>query len=291
MSVNDGSQGGRNGNRGNVLNYPYTGPWNCCGFEQPSQNLVNAFKTTPTGLPMLDTFNEVDVKNDEGLNATAPFTPYDGSLDPRLDHTVGRRGIPYLDHGIHSGKPWIRDQVYAGPYSPKKMVATKGFYHATNRNNSNNYRIIRLAHVLLWRAEVAVEENDLEKARTLINQVRTRAANPAGFVKMPNGSPAANYVINTYQTPFANQAEARKALRFENRLEFGMEGHRFFDLVRWGIAEQILNAYLAKEKQKRIYLQGATFTKGRNEYFPIPLPEIINSTVGGKETLTQNTGY
>lgn len=239
---------------------------------------------------MIDSFNNVDVKNDEGLDATAPFTPYDGPLDPRLDHTVGRRGIPYLDFGLHSGKPWIRDQVYAGPYSPKKMVATKGFYHATNRNNSNNYRILRLAHVLLWRAEVAVEENDLETALTLVNQIRARAANPNGFVKMPDGSPAANYVINPYQS-FTSQEEARKAVQFETRLEFGMEGHRFFDLVRWGIADQVLNAYLEKEKQKRIYLQGATFTKGRNEYYPIPLPEIINSTVGGQNMLQQNPGY
>jgi hypothetical protein len=119
----------------------------------------------------------------------------------------------------------------------------------------------------------------------------TRAANPAGFVKMPDGSPAANYVINTYETPFASQEEARKAVRLETRLEFGMEGHRFFDLVRWGIAAEILNQYLEKEKLKRIYLQGATFTKGRNEYYPLPLPEIINSTVGGQNTLTQNPGY
>lgn len=290
MSVNDGSPGGSNGNNGNILNYPYTGPWNCCGFEQPSQNLVNAFKTEG-GLPMLDTFNEVDVKNDEGLDATASFTPYEGPLDPRLDHTVGRRGIPYLDFGIHTGKPWVRDQVYAGPYSPKKMIPIKGFYHATNRNNSNNYRMIRLAHVLLWRAEVAVEEGDLEKAQELVNQIRARTANPAGFVKMADGSPAANYVISTYQAPFANQEEARKAVQFETRLEFGMEGHRFFDLVRWGIADQVLNAYVAKEQQKRIYLNGATFTKGKNEYFPIPQPEIINSTVGGENTLTQNPGY
>lgn len=296
MSVNDGSPGGQNGNAGNVLNYPYgTGPGGCCGFEQPSQNLVNAFKTTPTGLPMFDDFNEVDVKNDEGINSDAPFTPHQGPLDPRLDWTVGRRGIPYLDWGPHPGKAWIRDQVYAGPYSPKKAVFYKSdqgtYRHATNRNNANNYRMIRLAHVLLWRAEVAVEENDLEKARELVNLIRNRAANPAGYVKNADGTPAANYVIAPYLLPFASQEEARKAVRFETRLEFAMEGHRFFDLVRWGIADQVLNAYLAKEKTKRVYLNGATFTKGRNEYFPIPQPEIINSTVGGNPTLTQNAGY
>ena len=290
MSVNDGSPGGNNGNNGNILNYPYTGPWNCCGFEQPSQNLVNAFQTE-NGLPLLNTFNEVDVKNDEGLDAGNPFTLHTGPLDPRLDHTVGRRGIPYLDHGMHTGKPWIRDQSYAGPYSPKKAVWSKGFSHATNRNNSNNYRLLRLGHVLLWRAEVAVEENDLERARTLINQIRSRAGNPAGFVKMPDGKPAANYVISTYSSPFASQAIARQAVQFETRLEFGMEGHRFFDLVRWGIADQVLNTYVAKERLKRTYKNGSAFKKGLNEYFPIPQAEIVNSTVGGVNTLTQNPGY
>jgi hypothetical protein len=108
---------------------------------------------------------------------------------------------------------------------------------------------------------------------------------------MPDGTPAANYVINTYQTPFPDQEFARKAVRFEHRLEFGMEGHRFFDLVRWGIADEVLNAYVAKEKTRRTYLNGATFKKGVNEYYPIPLAEIINSTVQGKNTLTQNPGY
>ena len=150
---------------------------------------------------------------------------------------------------------------------------------------------MRLAHVLLWRAEVAVEENDLGRARDLINQVRTRAANPAGFVRMPDGTPAANYVISTYPSPFASQVIARNAVQFETRLEFGMEGHRFFDLVRWGIADQVLNTYVARERLKRTYKTGAVFKKGLNEYFPIPEAEIINSTVGGANTLTQNPGY
>ena len=65
-----------------------------------------------------------------------------------------------------------------------------------------------------------------------------------------------------------------KALKFERRLEFGMEGPRFFDLVRWGEAAEVLNSYLAEEKTKRDFLSSAVFTAGRDEYYPIPQREI-----------------
>ena len=297
-SVNDGAPGGENGNIGSTLNYPYGGGGvtTCCGFFQPSQNLVNAFKTDATGLPLLTTFNDADVTSDQGIEATAPFTPYSGTLDPRLDWTVGRRGIPYLDWGIHPGKTYVRDQAYGGPYSPKKHVMYRSdvgtnTFAGNPRLNANNYRMIRYSHVLLWLAEIAVEQNDLETARGYVNQIRARAAKPAGWVKLPDGTPAANYLIDTYNTVWTDQALARTAVQFESRLEFAMEGHRRFDLVRWGIADQTLNAYYTVEGTKRSYLKGVQFVKDKHEYFPIPLQEILNSQVGGQPTLTQNKGY
>lgn len=297
-SVNDGAAGGENGNIGSTLNYPYGGGGvtTCCGFFQPSQNLVNAFKTSADGLPLLDTFNNEDVPSDQGVDATAPFTPYAGTLDPRLDWTVGRRGIPYLDWGVHPGKTYIRDQAYGGPYSPKKHVMYRSdvgtnTFAGNPRLNANNYRMIRYSHVLLWLAEIEVEQGNLEAARTYVNQIRRRAANPDGFVKKVDGTPAANYVISEYTQPWTDQAMARKAVQFEQRLEFGMEGHRRFDLVRWGIAAETLNAYYAVEGNKRPYLKGVQFVKGKHEYFPIPLQEILNSQVAGKPTLQQNPGY
>ncbi|MFD1140507.1 RagB/SusD family nutrient uptake outer membrane protein [Larkinella insperata] len=297
-SVNDGASGGENGNIGATLNYPYGGGGvtTCCGFFQPSQNLVNAFKTDANGLPLLDTFNNADIKNDQGIESTAAFTPYDGTLDPRLDHTVGRRGIPFLDWGIHPGKLYIRDQAYGGPYSPKKHVMYRSdvgtnTFVSNPRLNANNYRMIRYSHVLLWLAEAEVEGGSLEKAREYVNQIRRRAANPDGFVKTPDGKPAANYVISEYTAPWTDQAVARKAVQFEERLEFGMEGHRRFDLVRWGIADQVLNAYYVDEAKKRPYLNGVKFIKGKHEYFPIPLQEILNSQKNGTPTLVQNPGY
>jgi hypothetical protein len=291
-------------NEGTTLNYPYTDPWGCCGFYQPSQNLVNAFKTSEQGLPLLDTFNETDVPNDQGLAWNAPFTPYSGPLDPRLDHTVGRRDILFKRYKIH-GSDFIRDQNYAGPYSPKKHIAEPEFFGigANPRLSANNYRIMRLGMVILWLAECEVELGNLERARELVNMIRERAANPAGFVPLAiqgeerndytivEGEPAANYVISTYDSPWTDADVARKAVRMETRLEFGMEGHRFFDLQRWGIAAETLNAYLAEEATKRTYLQGSSFEKGTHEYFPIPLEAIERSFKDNQPTLTQDPAF
>jgi hypothetical protein len=284
MSVGDGGSG-QNGSWGDNYNFPYgSAPGGCCGFFQPSQNLVNAFKTDATGLPLLDTFNEVDVTNDEGLSSTDPFTPYTGTLDPRLDWTVGRRGLPFLNWGVHPGKNWIRDQSFGGPYTFKKFFAYSGENAGAEspRANANNYRAIRFADILLMRAEVAVEENDLATALAIVNRIRTRAGNVV--VSDAAGKPAANYLVKPYPS-FPSQEYARKAVRFERRVELAMEGHRHFDLVRWGVADQVLNAYLAKESKKRTYLSGATFVKGKSEYFPIPQAQI---DIMGASVLKQN---
>ena len=288
FSINDGAPINNNGNRGATLNYPYGGGvTTCCGFYQPSQNLVNAFKTDDKGLPLVDDFNKVDVP---GINSST-FT---GNIDPRLDWTVGRQGIQFLDWGLHSAV-YVRDLSYAGAFSPKKNVPYKGdvgkFTTANPRFNTNNYRMIRYAHVLLMLAECEVEVGSLDKARTTINQIRTRAANADGFVKSPDGKNAANYKIGTYDVAWADKDVARKAVRFETRIELAMEGHRFFDLVRWGIADKTINDYLEMEQTKRTYLRGSKFVKGKHEYFPIPQNEIINSSADGKATLKQNPNY
>ena len=276
------------------LAYPYGGVWGCCGFYQPSQNLVNAYKTDGNGLPLLDeSYNSVNLKSDEGIVSTDPFTnDITTPLDPRLDWTVGRRGVPYYDYGIHPGRSWIRDQAYAGPYSPKKHVSKNsdlgGFTNVNNfRQTAKNYNVIRFSDVLLMAAEAEIEIGSLAKAQEYINRVRARAANPGSMVA---GAPA-NYQIQLYTTAFADQVVARKAVRFERRLELAMEGHRFFDLVRWGIADQVLNAYVAKEKDRRSYQKSsAGFTKGKNEYYPIPNRQIEVARVAGN-TLVQNPGY
>jgi hypothetical protein len=304
-TVNDGSSGGYNGNYGDILNFPYTGgPGKCCGFYQPSENLVNAFKTLH-GLPYLHAFGldfnapGDDVINDMGYNSNdTTFIPDTRPLDPRLDWTVGRRGIPYLDWGLHPGRDWIRDQTYAGPYSPIKNVyylAEEGTFSHTGGwgggISANNYSIIRYADVLLMAAECEVEIGSLNKARDLVNQVRERARRQETWVKMENGSYAANYEISLYPAsgslnPFNEQETAREAVRFERRLELAMEGHRFWELKRWGVAKKRLNDYLEIEKTKRTYLYGAEF-EDKNIRFPIPQTAIDRS----ERTLYQNPGY
>ena len=139
----------------------------------------------------------------------------------------------------------------------------------------------------LMAAEAEVELGNLEKAREYVNMVRTRASNPAGFV-MNGGAPAANYVINTYAATWTDATVARNAVRFERKLELSGEGHRFFDLVRWGVAATTLNAYLAYERSKvsASPFVGASFEAGKAEYMPIPQVEM--DILKG---LTQNAGY
>jgi hypothetical protein len=277
------------------LAYPY-GSFDagCCGFYQPSENLVNSFKVNASGLPFLDdSYNTTTLKSDQGINSSDPFTPDNVTpLDPRLDWTVGRRGVPYYDYGPHPGKNYIRDQNYAGPFSPKKHVykasdITVLTNTSNHRQTAKNYNIIRFADVLLMAAEAEIEIGSLATAQGYINRVRARAANPGSLVP---GAPA-NYQAKPYLLPFADQVTARKAVRFERRLELAMEGHRFFDLVRWGIADQVLNAYQAVERTRRTYKNGSGgFTKGKNEYYPISnrILEVANKS---GNTVVQNPGY
>jgi len=162
---------------------------------------------------------------------------------------------------------------------------------------------MRLGMVILWLAEVEVELGNLERARELVNQIRARASNPAAFVpraiqgeerndfEIVPDEPAANYEISQYNEAWTDAETARKAVRFETRLEFAMEGHRFFDLTRWGIAAETLNDYVESESQLRVYLAGKTFEEGKHEYFPIPLEAIDRSSVDGTPTLTQDPAY
>ncbi|HEX2969013.1 MAG TPA: RagB/SusD family nutrient uptake outer membrane protein [Bacteroidales bacterium] len=317
-SVNDGS-GAWNSSVGDVLNFPYKGggsPGGCCGFFNPTQEFVNSFRTSG-GLPLLDgSYNTLanavkndfglaknsNVDEDTGLAATDPdFTPDAGPLDPRLDWSVGRRGIPYWDWGLHTGADWIRDQTYSGPYNPKKAVYKKSQEKAltdisswTSGYTANGYRMIRYADVLLLLAECQIENNQLDAALANINAVRTRAANAAGWVKKidadlkPTDVNAANYVIATYPT-LGTQENARVILQMERKLELGMEGHRFFDLNRWGNTVPELNRVLTYEKTmpwgNKLY--GAATVGTEDIRYPIPLRQI-DLSVG---RIKQNEGH
>ena len=318
-----------NAEMGIGLNWPHGGDIGmCCGFHQPSQNLVNAFKVDADGLPLFDTFNDVDLKNDQGISSDQPFVPTTDEVDPRLDWTVGRRGIPYKDWGIMRGSNWIRKQSEGGPYMP----STKPFFKKSERYtlstttgwqtgvNANNWRYIRYAHILLWRAEVAAFENDLVTALDYVNQIRERAGNhvvmgrvtintlPPSVYPWGEGTtdadygvggavdwtqPAANYKIGLYPD-FANKEEAMRAVQWEQRLEFAMEGRRFFDLRRWddlpaGMRVDMaatLNAFQQGDLRIRSFMQGASF-ENRDKFMPVPQSQIDLQ----KGVIVQNPDY
>jgi hypothetical protein len=334
MTVNDGS-GGQNSNPGDILNFaagPNTG---CCGFYQPSYTLANAFQVDANGLPMFQIdvatgfpkYNVTDLPNDHGLLATDPFTPPANALDPRIDWTLGRRGIPYLDWGLCGGESWSRGDVV--PYNPIKNVfwaaqqattSENSVWGAPSQGTAINYNLIRLADVILWRAECYVEANQLDLAQADVNTVRGRMANnhsywvhqyldntkPQGGFYTDDAHLAANYKIGLYGTPAntgftANGQEyARQAVFMERQLEFGMEGHRFFDLQRYdglyggpepkGYMAAIQNAHIKADNRAphpNTVLKGAVFTQNKNELFPLPQNEIDKS----KGTLHQNPNY
>jgi hypothetical protein len=279
-SINDGTSLGRISTV-TGLNYPHGAPqYGCCGFHQPSQNMANAFGTDAGGLPKFETFNEgeIDFKT--------------ATVDPRVDHTVGIDGHPYkYQPDIPFSNSWVRDAGVYGYFQSMKeqQAADCSCYKKEGPfiGTSKNIDMIRYADVLLMQAEAYIELGQQAAALPLINQVRDRAAVSTGRTKKADGTNPSNYLIKPYSAGNWTQDYARKALQWERRLEFAMESPRFFDLVRWGIAEPTLNAYLAKEKTRRSYLNGARFTAGRDEYLPIPQREI-NFTKG---LYVQNPGY
>ncbi len=280
FTINDGTTNGRLSYE-DGLNYPHGAPqYGCCGFHASSQNLVNAHTTDANGLPNFDTFND----NIADLSTA--------TVDPRLDHTVGIDGHPYkYNNLLPFSNSWVRDPGTYGNFHTMRhqQLATSSSYFKFGpfMGTAKNEDILRYDDILLFQAEAYIELGQQDKALPLINQVRNRAAASTGRLKKLDGTFASKYNCKPYSATGWTQAYARKALQWERRMEFATEGPRFFDLVRWGIAEPTLNAYLAKEKVRRPFLLTAKFTAGRDEYMPIPQSEI--TFTGG--LYKQNPGF
>ena len=325
-SARDGEPSGWNSNWGERLNFPHSGShFGCCGFNQPSFNLVNFYQVDAAGLPL--------ALAGPAWNSPVPDSNFAGGVnrpvDPRLDWTVGRDNVPYKDWGLHN-RSWIRDASYSGPYSAKKN-AHEASDTATAENNvgwqptqTNDVvmHIFRYADMLLLLAEAEVEAGGaagLTNALTIVNQIRSRAGEvgqgcgsadtvltnryPAcvgntsltvALVQNPTvdsvSTPWARYRVGRY-TVFATQAEARTAVRYERRLELAMEGQRFFDLRRWGAADSTIANYMLTEKVRIPYKTLAAAFTARYARYPIPTVQIALSRVGTVDRLTQNPGW
>lgn len=301
-SMNDGSASAGRINWSHLLNTPQ-GPYNGDGFFIPSQDLINSYQTTEEGLPefgyqALPDFAKVSIDGDKTL-----ISNYSHNVDPRLDFVVGRPDVTWK---TYTESPclgqWVRDRGTYGYNCSKRFVVSPespDMYPGWPWGASPlNWHMIRYAHVLLWEAEADIELGDIAEGVRLINQVRERAARSA-YVKAwtdpskcfggtcPDfGGFAANYKIAAY--PESLTAEmARMAVRTETRLECAMEGERFFDLVRWGIAAEVMNRFIEREKTTRVYYQGTTFTSGRDEYLPVS----NNQYKFSGRNYVQNPGY
>ena len=272
-SINDGTTNGNcNWSNGLIVpNIPGVTDGGC-DFYKPSQNLVNAFKTDNNGHPLFDTFNEED---------------YDMSVDnadPRLFLTVGMPGLPYefnSDFIMDKSSTWSRSNGLYGYYvtlkqnvDPESEYLVKGSWWGTPMNHI----VLRYADVLLMRAEALIQLNDgrIQVAIDLINRVRNRAKASTAMIANYPSVYGVRYDVEPYYGTFT-QEEALKRLKFERRVELAMESDRFFDLVRWGEAESVLNAYYAAEADVCAIYSNAHFTKNKNEYLPVPFAQISAS--------------
>ena len=274
-STDDGTLYGRL-NFSDALNVPmkFSGS---CDFQKPSQNLVNAYKTV-NGLPEFSDYNKAD------YNANTD------KVDPRLYHTVALPGVPYkYDKKNIFDESWTRNKAVYGLYSSlKENVALNdpsSVLIDPFRANTKNKIVIRYADVVLMRAEALIELDREKEALPLINEIRERAKKSTGLIDYAENMDIALYVDNVncnWTKPYA-----REALRWERRLELAMESQRFFDLVRWGIADSVINTFYKEEAPKRTYYEDAHFEKNRAEYVPIPQQQINFS----KQVYKQNYGY
>jgi starch-binding outer membrane protein, SusD/RagB family len=315
-SAREGDPDGWNSNWGERLNLPHGGShFGCCGFHQPSFNMVNFFRVDAAGLPLAMTssaWNSPPLDPTPPATDTAQANPWRGqnfhagvsaAIDPRLDWTVGRDNAPYKDWGVHK-RSWIRDAAYSGPYSPKKnaheasdtATAENNVGWVPTQTNNVNIHLFRYADLLLLLAEAEVEVGSLVNALTIVNQIRARASQTAqgcgsADTTITNRYPSCvgNTTMAAPLIQGADQATARQAVRYERRLELALEGQRFFDLRRWGRSDTTITTYLTTERTRIPYLALATaYALPKYARYPIPTVQIELSNVGTEQRLEQN---
>ena len=240
-----------------------------CDFYKPSQNLVNAYRTDADGHPFIDTFNNKDYDLTQ-------------DADPRLFLTVGLTGLPYefnSKYMMDASSTWSRSNGLYGYYVTLKQnvdpdcgYMVKGSWWGTPMNRI----VFRYADVLLERAEAYAQLNETGEAIKLVNKIRLRAKQSTGMIANYPSDYGVKFNISTYNGSYS-QEDALKIVKMERRLEMGMESERFFDLVRWGEAEKVLNKYFAEETNNCSIYGDAHFTANKNEYLPIPFSQVAAS--------------
>lgn len=250
-----------------------------CDFYKPSQNLVNAFKTDENGLPMLDNYNAKDYEMSSDY------------ADPRLFLTVGMPGTPYMfnsDFIMDKTATWSRSNGLYGYYvtlkqnvDPESEYLVKGGWWGSPMNRI----VLRYADILLLRAEALVQLNQgIPEAIGIVNSLRNRAKQSTGMIADYEARYGVRINIHAYNGSY-NQEQALKIVKHERRVELAMESERFFDLVRWGEADEVLNKYYADEADNCAIYATANFTPNKNEYLPIPFSQLSASNGHYKQNI------
>lgn len=308
-----------NSNPGFSLNYPHNvpsdpasgkplAPGGCCGFYQPSYDLVNSYQVDVNGLPYLDNSyrNKPSVSYYDS-NAKKFVNRAEIAVDPRLDFAVGRQGIPYKDWGVcFKDGIGIRDMGNGGIFLPKKHVyskkemegslAQKDIYEGWAPGSALNMQYLSVRDMILLYAECLANDNELAAAMSQVNKIRARAAFEVNLPKFDNGNYAANYVVKQYPAShpaFSDKSVCIEAIRFERRLELAMEGQRWFDLARWGgeYMSSTVNSYVTYEKQWITKFVSASKLTAAKTIFPVPDGQIKDkgNDESGKPYLTQSS--
>lgn len=259
---------GRNGSNG------WTG-------ENPTQNLVNAYEMTNGELPYLNEELPLKINPASGYDESNPYA----GRDPRLDASI-----------LHDGSMWAGRETetwHGGLDSPESSIgswnASKTAYafkkfmvesippSGSSVKPENPWIFFRLAEFYLNYAEIMYELGNEEQAREYVNKVRARQS-----VNMPPVT--------------ASGEKLRDKIRNERRVELAFEGHRFFDVRRWCIADETENRdLLAMNIQKQAdgtktyevtMLLKRSFLE-QHKLVPIPRTEIDKS----EGSLVQNPGY
>jgi hypothetical protein len=285
-TINDGTVQ-VNTNKNLSLNTPTWMPYyRCCDYHKMSYDYINSTRTGADGLPLFDTYNDAELKDH--------YYEYYGenTFDPRLSHTAAIVNHPwaYNKDLLYDSAATPHGVLWGYSASLKEQVDPFGPCQYENRSNSKNTKIIRYSEILLWKAEILIKLGREDEALPIINEIRQRAANSTDLLTFKDGTPLLNYNIQPYDDGVNctwDNDFAWKALIWESRMEFAGEGRRFFDLVRWGIAEEVMNKHFEKEKNRLSWLSVGHFTSGRDEFIYIPQAAITWS----KGKYVQNPGY
>ena len=284
------------------------------GAYQTTAQLLKSYMVTEEGTPDFQYEDRLDAS---GSKYISYMTRVDGNnviednletyLDPRVDFVMGRFHVPFMDWGIPEEpqlSAWVREYTNGGvlmtqKYHPHKKDGVVSNYACTT---AKNVHLFRVADLMLLYAECCIETGDFkDKPMEMINAVRTRASKnfktredtTYGVFTFDNKvdgtvypSAAANYRIGLYTKPFGSKEEAMEALKKERRLELALEGHRFFDLARWGEIGDAVTQYIAFESDYLPKFQGRTYDKN---WICMPMPFDEINTMEGR--LVQNENW